>query len=233
MRLEGSIASAIAEQVGLTRRVILARLRKMNFPSGPACVFHHGEPLLGEHILTACQDFNKTLEEMARYMGVKIRTLRYHTANASLEKPLPADIGRKLNEVHKKLREEFRHQPADREKGGAPHLLLPSERANLQREYRSVLSDFQKIMTWLSRRTQQDSKASVDELRNWLYSETRKGQLSKIAFWPDLLYEIRSLAGRETQFLRGSIKPSHLTRQLLSQVYGVSVETIRRLALSA
>lgn len=227
---DGTSHTDIAALTGLSSSAVWARLRRIGF-SGRSHVCANGQPLLGKHFVVASEDFNKTRKQLADYMGLKPWAVCNHTYGASLEKPLPTELGRAFKVARKKLREEFRHRPANAEKGGAPPLLLPSERDGLPGEYRSLLLDMKAIINWLSRQAGQDSIATFDELREWVYLEARKGRLRRIAFWPDFLDAIRSLALRDIRLLRGGVNASDLTRQVLAQLYGVSVETVRRSAL--
>jgi hypothetical protein len=229
MRLEGAITSTIAGRVSLTRRVVLARLKRMNFPSGAACAFSRGEPLLGKHFLNACEDFKKTRIEMARYMGLKPRNVCYHTSRASLEKPFPAEMGRKFKAGREKLREEFRHQSTKGKDGGHPRLLTQSERTDLPRIYQSLLASVKAVTNWLSERTQRDSQASFEELHQWVYAEARKGRLLRIAFWPEFFDWIQ-----QRKDLRDLLSntPYVLARDFLAHFHGVSAWTVKEAMVS-
>jgi predicted transcriptional regulator len=225
---EGASHRVISTSTGLGVTAVWWRLHRIGFLTR-AHVYEHGEPLLGKHILAACQDFGTTRAHLADFMGLKQKTVCNRTYGASIGKPLPAQMGRELKVARQKLREGFRHKSAKGKDGGHPRLLTLSERASLPRIYRSLLNSVKAVTNWLSERTQRDSRVSFEELRQWVYSEARKGRLRRIAFWPDFFDWIQP---RKDLHALLSKTPYVLTREFLAHVHGVSAWTIKE-AMSA
>jgi hypothetical protein len=223
----------IATQMGLQHgQAAGARRRKLGFFSSRKPRFYsHGQTMSVTDLRSIARDLGKSLRQLSDDMGVKYDTLKKGTSPSRLQEPLSSLIGRAFKKQLTKWRAEYTGRSATAQ-GGAPRLLLPSERQMLPREYHALLPDVKATLRWLGDRQAREQPARFEDLRDHVYLEARRGRLRKIALWPDLIHEIREVAAADRRLLRGELKPSDLTRTLLARTYGVSVETIRRSALS-
>ena len=223
LRLQGKEILEICRPFGMTDMSVIGRLRRMGFPRGRACLFEHGEPIIGRHILDLVQDFKKTKKELADRMGRDRSPISHVSSGEAISKPLSVSMARQFLSAKRALRSENGGWAAG-PKGGRPHSLSPSETRDMVARYKKLRDDLWLLRDWLQTR---DGKVETPEVWSWLCEQSRKRSIRTLLFWPEFLRWMEKNYGYFPS-LRGDHSPSELAFRFLASDYHTSAKTIKR-----
>ncbi len=224
LRLQGKEILEISRRFGMADMPVIARLRRMGFPGGHACLFEHGEPIRGRHILDLVRDFKKTKKELADRMGRDPAEISH--VSLAISKPLSVSMARQFLSAKRALRSENGGWAAG-SKGGRPHSLSPSETRDMVARYKKLRDDLWFLRDWLQTR---DGEVETPEVWSWLCKRSRKRSIRTLLFWPEFLRWMEKNYGYFPS-LRGDHSPSELAFRFLASDYHTSAKTVKRAVL--
>ena len=217
LRLAGKAISQIAQHTGLSDRAILARLRRLHFPSGHPCKFEHGAPITGQAIIDHCDAFGITRIQLAELIGVVPETIYHHTRRGR-NRVLPISLVSAIQGQRRALR----GRRASTIRGGRPSALLPADRQALPAKYQTLSSELKLLRNWLS---DQDSRPPLARVQEWICNQSRSGEIRTLLFWPEFFRWVKKMFSTKG-FSDATWKPHELAREFLAEDYAVSLRTI-------
>ena len=228
LHLQGFTRKEIAAQAGLKfGESASARLQRMGYPNGHACLYLHGGRVTGRSVLDCCEDLRITRERMAEKMRVSTRWVYQHTSPSRRDRPLQPLLARAFISGKKSLIGEYGHQVTT-PKGGRPPAVLPSERKALSSQYQELRADLWKLRGWIR---EQEGRFQLPDIWAWICQQSRQGELQTLFRWPqffDWLVNSYSFGS----FSDGSWRPNELAIDFLSDDYHVAVDTLKRILLT-
>ena len=223
LHLQGFTRTDIAKRVGLKYgESVTARLQRMGYPNGRACLYEHGERVTGRNMLDCCQDLRIPREKLAEKMRVRTQLVYQRTAPSRRGRPLPVPMARTFLSAKESLRDEYGHQVTT-QKGGRPPVLLPSEKKALPVKYGELRSDLRKLRRHLR---EQKGKLNMMEVWAWLCQQSHPGLLRTLVFWPQFFDWLKKGLDAES-FLVGCWVPNELAIQFLAGAYKAAFDTVK------
>jgi len=225
LHLQGFTRTEIAAQVGLKfGESASARLQRMGYPNGHACLYLHGDRVTGRSVLNCCEDLQITRERMAEKMRVSTRWVYQRTSPSRRESPLPPRLARAFISGKESLRGEYGHQVTT-PKGGRPPAVLPSERKAITSQYQNLRADLWKLRGWIR---DQDGRLQLPDIWAWMCQQSRQRDLKTLFRWPQF-FDWLSDRSSFGSFTDGTWLPNELAIGFLSDDYHVAFDTLRRI----
>jgi ROS/MUCR transcriptional regulator protein len=225
LHLQGFTRTEIAAQVGLKfGESVSARLQRMGYPNGHACLYLHGDRVTGLTVLNCCEDLQISRERMAEKMRVSTRWIYQRTSPTRRDSPLPPQLARAFISGKESLRGEYGHQVTT-PKGGRPPAVLPSERKALSSQYQELRTDLWKLRGWLR---EQYGRLLLSDIWAWMCQQSRQRNLKTLFRWPQF-FDWLSDSSSFGSFSDGTWRPNELAIGFLSDDYHVAFDTLRRI----
>jgi len=219
-RLGGKTQAEIAKALGVDQAAVSVRLRRIGFPAGRACLYQHGEPVTGEHVVSLTEDYGVTGERVAERLRVSPHWVSLHRARHR-RRTLSVRMARRVLAVDRTLLHVYRVRLAS-PRGGRPRQLPPNKERKLAARYQGLLADLRKLRAWLR---VQDSPPNRDKIWRWLCELSRSGKMQTLFFWPQFFDWVRDSYESEA-FLRGAWAPRELAVVWLADDFGTTDDVV-------
>ena len=166
-KIRGWDLKRIASSVGLSMPATSFRLRRLG-KSGRANAYLHGELVGPQQFRDYCSDFQLTVSEAARDVGVSEDWAYRRMNRQGDERPFSQALGSQLIRAREKRTASFRLKPAG-PRGGRPSKLPASQRSDLRSKYPILLAELQSVHESIRK----NGAPSMVALWDWMCVEFR------------------------------------------------------------